>query len=556
MKMEFARLTSIYSRLEDISGRLEMTDVVAEFLKEVPDGLLSTVILFLRGTPFPPWSNLEIGIADKLMVKALSSVSGASEDKLNSILREKGDLGSVAEAVLVNKPQTTLVSSALTVEKVDEKIRKMVTLIGKGSQERKFAYLTELLSNASGKDSRYIVRLILGQLRLGVGDGIIRDAIAKAYNADNALVEQAYNLNPDWGEVALTAKKNGEDGLRAYSIVLGSPVKVMLAQKAADLSEALACAPEVQLEVKYDGARVQIHKDGGRVELFTRRLENITKQFPEVVEEASKNITAEKTVIEGEIVAINPADRRPLPFQNLSRRIKRKYDIKEIMVKIPVEVNIFDIIYLDGEAKLATPFRERRRILSGIITESERFRLAEKLETKDLKEAEKFYKKALIGGHEGVMVKVLDAPYRPGSRVGYMYKVKPVMETLDLVVTGATWGEGRRAQWLGSYLLSVYDTETGEYLEIGRMATGLTDEQLAELTELFKPLIVSQEGKEVKLTPQYVFEVAYEEIQKSPTYGSGYALRFPRLVRVREDKGIEEADNLKRVETLVKGGRG
>ncbi len=551
--MDFSALTAVLERLDAISGRLEMTDVVAGFIREVPDGNLSDVLMFMRGTPYPVWSSLETGIADKLMVKALSSVSGKTEDAINGRVREVGDIGQVAQDILSSKPQTTLYSSTLTVEKVRENLDRLVAITGKGSQDRKFSYLTELLTNASGADSKYLVRLVLGQLRIGVGDGTVRDAVAKAWAVDAGLVERAYNLRPDWGEVALAAKARGVEGLREYSIVVGRPVKVMLAQKAGGLADALA-GGEAQLEVKYDGARVQIHKAKDAVELYTRRLENVTKQFPEIAEEARRSLKAESAVVEGEVVAIDAATRKPLPFQNLSKRIKRKYNIAEMVDRIPAEANLFDVIYLDGVSLLETAFRERRRRLESIVTESGRFRLAERLVTGDLAEAERFYKRALLAGHEGLMVKNLDAPYQPGSRVGYMSKVKPIMETLDLVVTGATWGEGRRASWLGSYLLSVYDPERGEYLEIGRMATGLTDEQLGELTELFRPLIVSQEGREVRITPQYVFEVAYEEIQKSPTYGSGYALRFPRLVRVREDKGLDEADNIARVEALA-GGR-
>jgi len=553
--MEFSDLSAVLERLDVISSRLEMTDVVAEFIREVPDANLSDVLLFMRGTPYPVWSSLETGIADKLMVKALSSVSGKTEEAINGRLREVGDIGLAAQEMLSTKPQTTLYSSTLSVEKVRENLDRLVAISGKGSQDRKFSYLTELLTSASGAEGKYLVRLVLGQLRIGVGDGTIRDAVAKAWGVDADMVERAYNLRPDWGEVALAAKTKGLEGLRSYSIVVGRPVKVMLAKKAGGLTEALASG-EVQLEVKYDGARVQIHKAEDNVELYTRRLENVTKQFPEIVEEARVNLRAESAVVEGEIVAIDAVSRKPLPFQNLSRRIRRKYGIAEMVAKIPAEVNLFDVIYLDGESLLEVVFSERRRRLESIVAESGMFRLAEKLVTGDLAEAERFYKKALLTGHEGVMVKNLDAPYQPGSRVGYMSKVKPVMETLDLVVTGATWGEGRRASWLGSYLLSVYDPERGEYLEVGRMATGLTDEQLSELTELFRPLIISQDGQEVKIAPQYVFEVAYEELQKSPTYGSGYALRFPRLVRVREDKGIEEADNISRVEALAGGQSG
>jgi DNA ligase-1 len=550
--MDFSLLTGLYARLEAVSGRLQMTDMVAEFLAGAPDDVLPTVLLFIRGTPFPPWSGRELGIADKLMVKALSSVSGVADVRINELMADKGDLGLVAEEIVVNKTQTTLFAGANTVEKVSENLTKLASLTGKGSQDKKLAYISELLTNASPADSKYIVRLILGQLRIGVGDGVIRDAVAKAYGVDAAAVEYAHNLRPDWGDVAYTAKAKGEVGLNEYGIRVGSPVKVMLAQKAEGLAEALEGLGEAELEVKYDGARLQIHKDGESVQLFTRRLENVTKQFPEVIEAAQKNIQAQSAVIEGEVVAIDAKTRRPLPFQNLSRRIKRKYDIGEMVEKIPVEVNLFDVIYLNGEGKSELAFGDRRRLLAEVVVESERFRLAENLVTSDLNSAEKFNKKALDMGHEGVMVKNLEAPYKPGSRVGYMYKVKPVMESLDLVVTGATWGEGRRASWLGSYLLSVYDPETGEFPEIGRMATGLTDEQLNELTELFKPLITGQQGREVEIRPQYVFEVAFEEVQRSPTYSSGYALRFPRLVRVRQDKGVEEADTLTRVMALSK----
>ena len=551
--MDFSELSAVFTRLEGISGRLEMTDVVAEFLRSVPESQLSTTLLFLRGRVFPEWGTSELGVAEKLMFKALSDVSGASEDEINCVLRETGDMGLVAERIAERRQQTTLFSQKITVGKVHENLVKLSSLEGKGSQEKKLGYINELLSNASAEESKYLVRLILGQLRLGVGEGTVRDAIAKAFGVRAELVERGFNLGLDYGEVAKVAKKSGDAGLKEISMKLGQPLKVMLAQKIGGLKEALDELGEAEFEVKYDGARVQIHKDGEKIKLFTRRLEDITTQFPEVASNAKSNIMADSCIVEGEIVAINnDAGRRPLAFQNLSKRIKRKYRIEEMVKDIPVEVNLFDLVYLNGETKVDLPFRERRNLLSGIVKTSESFRLAGSLVTKDLNAAEEFYKKALDMGHEGVMAKVLDAPYQPGSRVGYMYKIKPIMETLDLVLTGATWGEGRRASWLGSYLLSIYDSETGGLLAIGRMATGLTDQQLQDMTELLKPTIISEDGKEVELKPTTVVEVAYEEIQKSPTYSSGYALRFPRLVRVREDKGVEEADNLRRVEELMK----
>jgi DNA ligase 1 len=552
--VDYSILAGVLSRLEGISGRLEMTEVVAEFLRDVPDDCLTNTLLILRGTPFPPWSNLELGVSEKLMLKVVGSVSGLDDARIGALLRDLGDIGLVAREALVRKPQTTLVSSNVTVEGLMESLNRIALLSGKGSQDKKLAYIKELLTNSSSVESKYIVRMIMGRLRVGVGDGVLRDAIAKAFNVSPELVENAYNLRPDWGDVAFKAKNQGREGLKSCGVVLGKPVRVMLAQKAGGLEEALGKG-DVELEIKYDGARVQVHKEGDSILLYTRRLEDVTTQFPEIVGWARDNIRAHAAIVEGEIVAVG-ADRRPLAFQNLSRRIRRKYDIGLMVEKMPVEINLFDIIYANGRELFDMPFRKRRCELEESITETEGFRIAENLVTGDLAKAEKFYKRALLAGHEGVMVKLLDAPYKPGSRVGYMYKVKPVMESLDLVVTGATWGEGRRARWLGSYLLSAYDNECGRFLEVGRMATGLTDEQLQELTGLFTPLIISEEGREVFIKPKYVFEVAYEEIQKSPTYNSGYALRFPRLVRVREDKSTEESDTIERIEKLMRGGAG
>ncbi|MFH1403044.1 MAG: ATP-dependent DNA ligase [Candidatus Altiarchaeota archaeon] len=550
--MEYSRLTELYDKLEVISSRLEMTDLISDFISQVREEELTTILLFIRGQVFPAWSTIELGIADKLMFKALSTVSGVNEDKIGDILREKGDVGLVAEEILVSKQQTTLFNETLTVEKISENLRKLASLTGKGSQDKKLAYITELLTNATPRESRYVVRLILGQLRLGVGDGIVRDAIAKAFDVKPELVERAYNLRSDLGEVAKIARDDGNNGLENVSLTPGQPVRVMLAQKTDSIESAIKDMGVCAFEVKYDGARLQIHKYDDTVELYTRRLENVTRQFPEMVEASRKNINAGSCIIEGEVVAIKVDEgRKPLPFQYLSRRIKRKYNIPEIVKEIPVELNLFDLLYLDGEDKLAEKFSERRRMLAEIISETNAYILSESLVTDDIKRAEEFYKKSLDMGHEGVMVKNLDAPYKPGSRVGYMYKIKPVMESLDLVITGATWGEGRRASWLGSYLLSVYDNESGQFMEIGRMATGLSDQQLEEMTGVLKPTIVRQSGKEVVLNPSIVVEVAYEEIQKSPTYTSGYALRFPRLVRIREDKGVEEADTLSRVEGLL-----
>ena len=548
--MEFSELATIYQKLEGISGRLEMTSVVSGFLRTVPDDELSTVILFLQGKAFPLWSEKELGIGSKLMIKAISNISGFPEEKVVDRVREMGDTGLAAEELLVNKTQTTLFREKLTLRKVNDNLNKLAGLTGKGAQDKKISYINELLSFATPMESRYLVKIILEELRLGVGRGVVRDAIAGAFEVDAALVDRAYSLTSDLGEVARTAKSKGNKGLKLAEMKTGVPVEVMLAQKVASIEDALEKFSPAAFEIKYDGARIQIHKEGEEVTLFTRRLENVTRQFPEIVEEAKKNLKAKSAIVEGELVAIKD-DRHPRPFQDLSRRIKRKYNIKEISGKIPVEINLFDAIYHEGKSKIDAAFTERRKILEKIVSPTENFRIADEVITSDAGEAGKFYKKALDLGHEGVMVKNLDAPYQPGSRVGHMYKVKPIMETLDLVLVGATWGEGRRANWLASYLLAVLDPDSGQLLTMGRMGTGFTDEEFKSMTELLKEQITEQTGKEVKLKPSVVVEVAYEEIQKSPTYESGYALRFPRLVRIREDKGVDDADTLARVEEIL-----
>jgi DNA ligase-1 len=297
-----------------------------------------------------------------------------------------------------------------------------------------------------------------------------------------------------------------------------------------------------------------IHKDGESIKLFSRRLDDVTNQFPEIVKWSKEHVKAKSCIIEGEVLAIDKKTEKPVAFQQLSRRIQRKYDIDKMASEIPVQMNLFDIIYLDGESLMQKTLRYRWDTLRGIIKQTKYFCLAEHIETKDMKKAEDFYNKSLDMGQEGVIVKNLDAHYQPGKRVGFWLKVKPIMEPLDLVITGATWGEGKRAKGLGSLLLA---TKSGsKFLETGMLGSGLTDEQLDEVTKKLKPLITEEKGSEVKIKPNLIIEVAYEEIQKSPKYPSGYALRFPRLLRIRDEKGPDDVNTLKDIEKLYAQQRG
>jgi hypothetical protein len=291
------------------------------------------------------------------------------------------------------------------------------------------------------------------------------------------------------------------------------------------------------------------HKQGDKIWLFTRREEEITAQFPDLVEFCKKGLNAENCIVEGEALAINPKTGTPLPFQVLSQRIHRKYDIHKMIKEIPIQMHLFDVIYLGGKTLFDKPFKERRKILESIVkTIPGKFGLAKQIVTDDVKLAEKFYKEALDAKQEGLVLKVLDSKYVFGRHVSGWYKIKPVMETLDLIIVGATWGEGARVNWITSYVLACRDPDTGKLLECGMMSTGLTEEEYKQMTEMLKPLIIEEKGKNIRVRPKIIVEVAYQEIQKSPNYASGMALRFPSFQRIRDDK--DKPDTLDRVKKL------
>lgn len=560
--MKYSVLADIYEKLESISGKLEKTHIISNMLKESSTENLPQVVLLLSGNVFPAWSEEELGVANQLMIKSISKAYGINEKEIVKYFKKTGDLGLVVEMLSKSKKQTTLGLKELSVEKIFENLKLIAKQTGSGSQDRKMNLIAELLIQAKPKEAKYLVRTVLGQLRVGVAEGLIRDAIAEAFNVSAKTVENAWFLNPDYGEIAQIAK---EKGLESVKIEIGKPIMVLLAEKAPSLEDAINSFDEVALEYKYDGARMVIQKKEDKFWIFTRRLENITKAFPDVVEICKKSLKAKECIVDGEGLAIDKKTGKPLPFQMLSKRIKRKYDIGEASKEIPIELNLFDIIYIDGKTLFDVSLKERRKLLAKVVKEIPgKIQLAKQLITKDFEKADKFYKEALKAGQEGLIVKNLQAKYHPGRRVaGGWLKVKPVLESLDLAIIGAIWGTGKRAGWLGSYILACRDSNTGDFLECGMLGTGVkekktlpTDITLKELTKILKPYIESEKGSEIKIKPKIVIEVAYEEIQKSPTYSSGYALRFPRLLRVRWDKGPEEIDDLERIEKIFKMQKG
>lgn len=557
--MLFSELADVYEELESTPSKLKKAKILSALFSKTPSNILDKVVLMVQGRVYPEHSSQELGVADKMMIRAIAKAGGFKDDIVVDMFKKTGDLGLTAEECIGKRRQSTLSKKSLTIEGVFSTVRKLADANGQGSQERKLGIISELLVSARPKEARYIARMILSMLRVGTAEGIIRDAIRDAFLSDtdkeeaSRSIEHARNILSDLSAVAKLAKEKGVPGLSGVGIVVGRPLQVMLAEKAESISDVIKKYKKVFIEWKFDGMRVQIHKKGNDVWIYTRRLEDVTKQFPDIVDMVRKSVKSDDCVIEGEALGISKDSRTPLPFQTLSQRIHRKHGIADMAKQIPVQVNLFDVIYSDGKSFIETPFSERRKILSKMVTPVPgKFVLAKQIITEDVKEAEAFYKSALDAKQEGVMIKVMDSPYVFGRHVDGWVKIKPTMENLDLVIVGATWGEGARANWLTSYVLACRDPDTGKFLECGMMSTGLTEEEYDSMTRMIKPLIVSEKGKDVVVRPKIVLEVSYQEIQKSTNYDSGFALRFPAFQRLREDKGPDDADAVERVEKLYK----
>ena len=550
----FQRFAELCQKVEGVSGSLEKIDLVAAFLADLDESELSIASSFIMGTLFSPSLDLVIGVGPSILYEALARACGCSMEQISDMLRATGDPGLVAAAVVEKRKPIGFAAfpggESLSITEVYQRFLEVARASGKRSQGAKVKNLQFLFSQATSLEAQYIARLAIEDMRIGVGVGGVRDALAKAFarNADD--VERAFNLTNDMGLVAVSARAGT---LLDLSVMINHPIKMMLAQLGEGIPAAMQELGLAAIEWKYDGARVQIHKDGEKVRIFSRRLEDVTASLPEIVQTA-KRIRADSAILDGEAVAIGK-DGRPMAFQEILKRFRRKYNVQKLALQIPLHLFLFDLIYLDGKSVVDLPLTERRKLLERIANFDPSI-LADQIQSDSPELAEKIYRQALDAGHEGLILKNPKSVYAPGKRGKNWLKIKPVMETLDLVVIGAKWGEGRRASLLGSYRLGCQDQATGKLLDIGWVATGLTDEALADLTEMFRELILVQKGMEVELKPAVIFEVAYEEIQKSQTYSSGYALRFPRLVTVRDDKSLEEADTLERVVSIYRVQRG
>lgn len=566
--MLYTQLCEIYEELEKNPSRLKKTSILSAFLKKLKNED-KEVIYLIQGKVFPDYSEKEFGISEKLAIKSLSKASGISDKLIIDKWKKLGDLGMVAEEIIKNKKQGILFSHPLTVKKVLDNLKRLPELKGKGTIEKKLSLISELLTSATYKESKYLIRTLLQDLRVGVAEGTLRDSIVDACfylgkddkdDEENKekkkraieSVQEAYDKSTDWKLVFEQACKGLKD-LEKISLEPGRPVKVMLFLKENTIEKGFERVGRPCLvDFKYDGFRVMINKDEkGNIKIFTRRLDNVTAQFPDIVEYAKRHVNAKTFILDTEAVGFDPKNKIYQPFQAISQRIKRKYHIEKLVKELPIEINVFDLIYYNGKSFLKEPYKERRRIIEKIITTSNyKIRVSEAIITNNVKEVERFYKKAIAAGEEGIMMKNLEAPYKPGARVGYGIKIKPEENEFDLVITKAEYGTGRRAGWLTSYTLTCRDKD--EFLEIGKVSTGLKEKvelglSFKELTKKLKPLIIKESGREVEVKPKIIVTVVYQNIQKSPTYNSGYALRFPRIIRLRPDRSISDITTLNEV---------
>ena len=552
-----------------------MTDYLVVLLKETPKDIIDKVVYLTQGKLYPDFVGIEIGVAEKLAIRAVARATGYAEKEIEKDLKETGDLGTTTQRFLEKKTQVTLFRQPLTVRRVYEQLDKMAKASGPGSMDQKISLLAGLLANATPKEAKYVVRTVTGSLRLGIADMTVLDALAIAYGGGKEAredLERAYNILSDLGMVAKTVVEKGMEGIRKFEVSLGKPIRPMLAERLGSPEEILEkLGGKCIAEFKYDGERIQAHKKGNEVVLFSRRLEDITSQYPDGSELIRKHVKAREAIIEAECVAIDPDTGEMKPFQELMHR-RRKYGIKKAMKEYPVSLFMFDALYIEGKDLTLEPYPVRHEYLEKFIQKSDRVAVADYLVTDDPEELEKFFEKAVESGCEGLICKSLneDAVYQAGARGWLWIKYKrdyksEMTATVDLVVVGAFHGRGKRAGTYGALLLAAYDAEEDMFKTATKCGTGFTDEDLEKLPKMMEkhkipyrnPRVHSTIEADVWFEPKVVIETIGAEITLSPIHtcaldvirkGSGLAIRFPRFTRnYRPDKSAEDATTVKEI---------
>jgi DNA ligase-1 len=577
--MEFSIIAELFEKMENTSKRIELTNILVELLKKTPKKIIPNVVYLLQGIIRPNFEGVELGVAEKLAIRSISKSSGLPIKKIEDDYRNCGNLGLTASNILKLKTQTTFTTEKITVERVYETLFKIANLEGKGSQDLKMKYISSLLNDATPLEAKFVLNILLGTLRLGIAENTVMDALAIGFTGKKEYrkqIEDAYNVSSDLGKVSEVIASEGLDGIKKFQISLFNPVRPMLADRIKSEKEATEKMPvEFAAEYKLDGERVQIHKQADKIILFSRSLENITKYYPDIVENIGNSLDVNEGIFEAEIVAINENTGEFLPFQELMHR-RRKYKLKKAVLQYPITVNFFDVLYFDGKNCLNLKYSERRKILENSVKENNFAKLVPMAIVKNENEVEDFLENSINSGCEGLMLKILDAAYRAGIRGGNWLKLKreyrnELGDSLDLVVIGAYFGKGRRTGRYGTLLLATYNPEKDNFPSICKVGTGFTDESLDQLYQILSnkvilkknPRIESEMEADVWFEPELVLEIVASEITLSPIHktalgtirkGAGLALRFPKFTgKIRIEKGSEDASTDEEVYSLYKG---
>ena len=573
--MRYSRIAEAYEKIEATTKRLEMTDYLVEILKETPTNLIDKVVYLTQGKLYPDFVGIEIGIAEKLAIRAVARAAGHREKDIEEDMQKTGDLGETTQKFMEKKTQATFFSTPLTVQRVYETLDKIAKSTGSGSVDLKLGLLAGLLSDSSPNEAKYIVRTVTGSLRLGIADMTVLDALAVAFGGGKETREQlerAYNISSDLGKVAKLVAEEGIERIKKFEVLPGEPIRPMLAERLSSSAEILEkLGGKCIAEYKYDGERIQAHKKKDEVILFSRRLENITDQYPDGVEYVRKHVRAKEAIVEAEAVAVDPETGEMKPFQELMHR-RRKYGIEEAMEEHPITLFMFDVLYVDGKDLTLEPYTVRHRHLENVIEQTDNVKVAESIIAEDPEQLELFFEKTVESGSEGIICKSVneDSVYQAGARgwnwIKYKRDYKSEMtDTVDLVVVGAFHGRGKRAGTYGAFLLAAYDPDKDTFETVTKVGTGFTDVDLEKLPKMLKkhqiahrhPRVDSTLEMDVWFEPAVVLETRGAEITLSPIHtcamnvireASGLAIRFPRFTgKYRVDKSPEDATTTKEV---------
>ncbi|TAN41470.1 MAG: ATP-dependent DNA ligase [Nitrospirae bacterium] len=563
--MEFLTLTEYFERLESTSKRLEMFEILAELFKSSSAEDIDKIVYMSQGQLLPPFHGLETGISEKLIERAIAEASDEPVKKVEHAYKETGDMGLAAEGLLRGRK-----GYGLTVLQVYEELTDIAMTGGTKSVERKIGMLANLFRGMSPKEAKYIARLVIGKLRLGIGDPTFLESLSLA-QGDRELrpvLERAYNICSDLGLVAKTLLEKGMEGISKMRVTVGYPIRMALCERLPSPEDIIAKMGTAAIEAKYDGFRVQCHKDGDKIEMFSRNLEKTTRMFPEIAAAVLKYVRAKRAIIEGEALAYNEESGELLPFQVTIQR-KRKHGIEELSKELPLKFFVFDLLYLDDEDYTEKPFTERRAKLEAIIDKNSIIEPSEMVLTGNPADIHRLFENTIERGLEGAIAKRPDAPYAAGARNFNWIKLKrsykgELSDTVDVCIVGYFTGRGARTKFgIGGLLGAVYDPESETFKTLSKIGSGFSDEEFAQLKTMLDGIKLKHKHKNVDsdmsadiwVEPRYVISVTADEITRSPMHtagrdkeGIGYALRFPRAKGfIRTDKKAEDANTVSEI---------